>query len=86
MDTVTGPTSKSGSRPEGVGVWDEAERDTQEGSRPDGEMVGDGWALTPILGVGNETQWQSWPALGVFAKQKVLTQLKARFPPGRMEK
>lgn len=49
-------------------------------------MVGDGWALTPIRGVGNETQWQSWPASGVFAKQKVLTQLKARFPPGRTEK
>jgi len=57
-----------------------------EGSWPDGAMVGDGWALTPILGVGNETQWQSWPALGVFAKQKVLTQLKAIFPPGRREK
>lgn len=56
------------------------------GSKPDGEMVGDGWSLTPILGVGNETQWQSWPALRVFAKQKVLTQLKGRFPTGRMEK
>lgn len=60
--------------------------DIVEGCRPDGEMVGDGWVLTPILGVGNETQWQSWPASGVFDKQKVLTQLKARFPPGRMEK
>ena len=49
-------------------------------------VVGDCWALTTILGVGNETQWQSWPSLGEFAKQKVLTQLKARFPPGRTEK
>lgn len=53
---------------------------------PDGEMVGDGFALTLILGVCNETQWQSRPALRVFAKHKVLTQLKGRFPPGRMEK
>lgn len=43
-------------------------------------------ALTLFLGACNETQWQSWPALRVFAKQKVLTQLKARFPPGRIEK
>ncbi len=69
-----------------MAVGDEEEKDMEDGSRADGEMVGDGWALRPILVVGNETQWQSWPALEVFAKQKVLTQLKARFPPGRMGK
>lgn len=53
--------------------------------KPDGEVVGDGWPLTLILR-GNETQWQTWPASGVFTKQKVLTQLKATFPPGRTEK
>lgn len=49
-------------------------------------MVGDGWALTRILGCGNEIQWQSRSDLRAFAKQKVLTQLKGRFPPRRMEK
>lgn len=45
-------------------------KDMGEGSRPDGEMVGDGWALTPVLGVGNETQWQSWPALVCLPNKK----------------
>lgn len=45
------------------------EKDVEDGSRPDGEMVGDGWVPTPILGVGNETQWQTRAAYGAFAKQ-----------------
>ena len=64
-----------------MGVWDEEEKDMEEGNRPDGEMVGYGWALTPILGVGNETQWQSWPALGVFAKQKSVNSIKGQISP-----
>lgn len=51
-------------------------KDIEDGSRPDGEMVGDGWVPTPILGVANETQWQSRPAFGVFAKQKSVNSIK----------
>lgn len=72
-------------KPEGVICEMKKRKNMEEGGRADGEMVGDGWVLTPGLGVGNETQWQSWPALGVFAKQRALTQLKGRFPPGRKE-
>lgn len=61
-------------------------KNIDEGCRPDGEVVGDGLVQTPVLGVSNETQWKSLPALQVFAKQKVLRQLKAGFPPGRTEK
>lgn len=56
-------------------------KDIEDGSRPDGEMVGDGWALIPILGVSNETQWQSWSALGVFAKQKSVNSIKGQISP-----
>lgn len=61
----------------------ERRKEVEEGRRRPGWSC---WALAPMVGVSNETQWHTWPASGVFVKQKVLTQLKARFPPGRTGK